>query len=261
MELKLSINCPSYKRADNVKTFDYLSDINVWVAYEEYGDYIKNYPDKNILQCDKGIQGNISRVRNYIIKKELKNNDVVCIIDDDFNGFYYYERKERIKVKGEDFKKFILKYSILAKELGVYHWGVNVNQDKQSYREYTPFSLKSYIGAPFGCFLKGNNCWYDERLPLKEDYDMTLQQINKNRKILRVNKFFYVVKQSEQKGGCATYRNYIREKEQFELLQKKWGSQIVKMDKSNNRSHNMKKKKNENRFDYNPIVRVPIKGV
>ena len=48
------------------------------------------------------------------------------------------------------------------------------------------------------------------------------------RKILRVNKFFYEVKQSEQKGGCATYRNF---------------------------------KKNSKRIDYNPIIKAPIKGI
>ena len=262
MELKLSINCPSYKRPNNVETFDYTSDVNVYVSYEEYKEYKKNYPDKSIIQCPKGVQGNLCRVRNYILKKEFeKCNDIVLIIDDDFKGLYYFEYGERVKVDPEDLRVFLLKYSYLAKELGVYFWGVNVNQDKQNYREYSPFSFKSYIGGPFQCFLKGNNCWYDENLPLKEDYDMTIQQLNINRKVLRVNKFFYIVKQSEQAGGCATYRNFKREKEQFELLQKKWGKKIVKMDNSKSRSNNLKKRKNENRFDYNPIIKVPIKGI
>jgi hypothetical protein len=95
-------------------------------------------------------------------------------------------------------------------------------------------------------------------LPLKEDYDMTIQQLNKYRKVLRVNKFFYDVKQSEQAGGCADYRNMDKEKEQLRLLQKKWGSDIVRSD-NNDRSHNLKKKKRQ--IDYNPIIKVPIKGI
>ena len=51
-------------------------------------------------------------------------------------------------------------------------------------------------------------------------------------------------------------RNRKREQEQFELLQKKWGSNIVREDKSN--KGQTKKVKV---FDYNPIIKVPIKGI
>ena len=59
-------------------------------------------------------------------------------------------------------------------------------------------------------------------------------------------------------GGCATYRNRQREKEQLEALQQKWGTKIVKID-SNNRNKGQTEK--EKRLDYNPIIKVPIKGV
>ena len=91
---------------------------------------------------------------------------------------------------------------------------------------------------------------------MKEDYDMTLQQCNKYRGCLRLNFLTYNVKQSEQKGGCASYRTLMREKEQFELLRKKWGSEIVREDKSN-KGHSKKQK----RFDYNPVIKVPIDGI
>lgn len=57
-------------------------------------------------------------------------------------------------------------------------------------------------------------------------------------------------------GGCATIRNRKREKEQFELLQKKWGGGIVKIDRSNKGRTDKEKL-----FDYNPIIKVPIKGI
>ena len=66
----------------------------------------------------------------------------------------------------------------------------------------------------------------------------------------------YNVKQSEQAGGCAAYRNMENEKKQFELLQRKWGKQIVREDRSN-KGHSKKAKG----FDYNPIIKIPIKGV
>ncbi len=51
-------------------------------------------------------------------------------------------------------------------------------------------------------------------------------------------------------GGCADYRTIQKEKEQFDLLQKKWGSKIVKRDNGS-----------KTNYDINPIIKVPINGV
>jgi len=139
----------------------------------------------------------------------------------------------------------------------VFLWGINVNPDPQCYREYTPFSTLSYVSASFSCFLKGNELIYDERFSLKEDYDMTLQQLNVHRHILRFNKFFYEKKGAEQQGGCATYRNVEKELGQIKMLQKKWGDKFVKIDR-NERSHSSTQEKT---FDINPVITVPIAGV
>lgn len=255
--MKISIACPSWKRP-KVETLDYIPTCRIYIDPSQENEYREMNPGADIVVCPEGIQGNVSRVRNYIIKEELKANDAVLIVDDDLKRIAYWGGKKEFKLEFEDIPDFLMKYTIVAQELGAYLWGVNINKDKQVYREYSPFSTMSFVGGPFQCFLKGNNCWYDERLPLKEDYDMTLQQLNKNRVVLRVNKYFYDCKQSLQAGGCAAYRNMEREKEQLTLLQKKWGSKIVKNDLSN-RSHNLKKKKKG--IDYNPIIRVPIKGI
>ena len=146
---------------------------------------------------------------------------------------------------------------ILCDDFGFKYWGIMCNKDALSYRQTTPFSTVSYIGGPFQVFLKGNPLRYDEALPLKEDYDMTLQNCNKYRGCLRVNKYHYDCQQSKQKGGCATYRNYEREIQQLEALQKKWGSDIVKID--NVLNHNAKKEKRS--IEYNPIIHIPIAGV
>lgn len=256
--MKISVCCPSYKRY-YVETLEYLPFCKVYVDGKEYDNYKKNNPEANLIKCEDGIQGNLCRVRNYILEKEFElGMDIVLIIDDDLSGLFYWEKNQSRLLESEMFLGFIEKYSILARDIGAYFWGVNVNQDRQVYREYSPFSTTSYIGGPFQCFLKGNGLRYDERLMLKEDYDMTLQQLNKYRVVFRVNKYFYIAKQSKQRGGCASYRSIEKEMEQLEMLRKKWGSKIVKID-SSNRSHNLKKKKKK--IDYNPIIHVPIKGI
>jgi len=122
--------------------------------------------------------------------------------------------------------------------------------DKRTNREGTPFNTTAYIGGPFQVILKDNILRYDEDLPLKEDYDFTLQNMHKYNGCLRVNFLCYDVKQAEQSGGCATYRNNDREKQQFIALQKKWGNKIIREDTKSKRN-----------FDFNPKLISPIKGV
>lgn len=262
--MKISVNVPSYKRSERVKTAEYLPYAKVWVDCKEYDDYKRNNPDFNIIACPEGVQGNLCRVRNYIMKQEFDNGaDVVLILDDDyykigrfdFNADENWAYEEHY-LDADEVLIMVEKYSIMANDLGAKFWGLNCGGDRWNYRHDTPFSTRSYIGGPFQCFLKGNRCWYDEQFYLKQDFDMTLQQLNLERVVLRVNSHHYYCNQSTNKGGLAAFRNREREYEETMALQKKWGTQIVKFDDTN-KGHSLK----ERIFDYNPIIRIPIKGV
>lgn len=259
--MRVVVCCPSYKRP-TVETLRYIPFCRVYVDGKEYEDYLSANPGADIVRCADGVQGNLCRVRNYILRQEFESGaDAVIIVDDDMEGLYLWRRNEnfsmsKVKIETVNLISFLEKYSLMCEELGFKFWGANCNQDAMAYMPYTPFGFSKYIGGPFQAFLKGNECFYDESLPLKEDYDMTLQQCNKYRGCLRLNFLTYNVKQSEQAGGCATYRTMIREKQQFEALQKKWGTEIVREDTSN-KGRTAKQK----RFDYNPIIKVPIPGV
>lgn len=258
--MKISFCTPSYRRPNGVDTLRYLPYVKVFVDEGEFKAYRRSHPKSNIVACPKGVQGSVCRVRNYILDREFENGaDVVVLVDDDLKGVYYWEQRGKQLVTAEMLPVAVKKYSIQAREIGAYFWGFNLNQDKQVYREYTPFSTTSPVLGPFQAFLRGGTPRYDERFILKEDYDMSLQNLHKYRVIFRVNKYFYACKQAEQPGGCAAQRNMEKEKEQLFLLQKKWGSNIVRID-ATNRSHNLKRSK-KNYFDFNPIIKVPIKGV
>lgn len=256
--MNVSICCPSYKRP-KVETLDIYPSTRVYVDEGEYKDYVDANPDEaNIISVPKGIQGNLCRIRNYILDTEFTRGvEAVCIIDDDMQGVCRYVPKEasrgifgyeRRVLTEPELYDFIEKGSILCNEWGYKFWGVNCLMDPMAYRQYNPFNTTKYIGGPFQVHLE-NPIRYDERLPLKEDYDMTLQHLAKYRGALRFNMFHYLCKQSEQTGGCAAYRNIKKEMQQFNALQSKWGSKIIKQDKGSKKA-----------FDYNPILKSPIKG-
>ena len=253
--MKISINIPSYKK-EIVKTLKFLPSAKVWIDESEFEKYQRNNKGVNLISVKSGIQGNLCRIRNYIIDQEFKNGaDVVLLLDDDLNGLYQYRFKNgfaynRHKLDEDEIYQLLEKYSILCDDFGFKFWGVNPIAMPLAFRYFSPFSTVAYIGGPFQCILKGNDLRYDEKLHLKEDYDYTLQNLNKYRGALRVNSIFYECDQNESRGGCAVVRNIEKEKEQFLLLQNKWGGKIIKKDITTKKS-----------YDINPIMKSPIKGI
>jgi hypothetical protein len=248
--MKISVNVPSYKRPKDIKTLNYLPYVRVWVDGSDYDAYKKANPKADVVRCADGVQGNLCRVLNYILDEEFKRGmDVVLILDDDIQWIERFEVSEitgygyeRYKLNSDEVLQMVEKYSILAKDLGAKFWGININPDQRCYHHNQPFSTKAYIGGPFRCHLKGSRCRYDERLFFKDDYDMTLQQLNMERVVLRVNAYHYICEQSTNKGGLAAYRNRDREYEQCELLIKKWGGAYLQLRQLEQRAYGKRKK-------------------
>jgi len=250
---------PSYRRPRAVDTLKYLPSIRLYVAKDEAKLYREANPEATIVEMESKVQGNISRVRNHILDREMKPGRAVLIVDDDLQGVWYWQGLERIRLETEaELYAMLRKYTALCREWECPAWGINVNSDGQVYREQTPFSLRSYVGSPFTVHVE-HSCRYDERVPLKEDYDFTLQLLNRYRRVLRVNKFYYLTLQMAQVGGCAMYRNVQREVEQLKILQKKWGTSVVRADSLDTSRNHMTTKKRK--FDVNPVIHPPIRGV
>ena len=150
--MKISVNCPSSRRP-KVKTLDYLPYCQVWVDEGEAEEYRRENPGAKIIACPSGVQGNLCRVRNYIIKTELDGGaDVVCIVDDDLSYIERFVYRDgfafsRERLNSEEFLEMVEKYSIVAEGFGAKFWGMNCNADSLCYRHYTPFSTVAYIGG------------------------------------------------------------------------------------------------------------------
>lgn len=245
--MRVEYYIPSYKRPQKSITQKNYTFAKVVVSEDDADAYKKNGND--IIVVPNSAQGNVCRIRNYILNN-VQNADCCIFMDDDCSGIFIWQKQKKIKLSHTDLQEFCEINTILCIDWGYKLWGLNCVTDKGAYREHTPYSTTSYIGSPFHAHIKNCNILYDENLPLKEDYDITLQHLHKYGGCMRVNYACYDVKQAEQIGGCAQYRNAKKETEQFMLLQKKWGSTIIREDKSSKRS-----------LDFNPILKSPIKGV
>ena len=246
--MKVKIYAPSYRRPQKSITQTLYPSVKLVVKESEADEYLEN--DNDIIVCPDSAQGNVSRIRNWILDNLYDDADCVVIIDDDSHGIGRWMNQKKYIFNDDQLNNFMSKSAYLCDQFGFKHWGVNCIPDGRAYREYTPFSFVKYIGSPFSGHLKDSAIRYDEDLPLKEDYDITSQHVYKYGGALRINYAHYEVKQAEQEGGCATYRNLEKEREQFFLLQKKWGKDIIRRDKKSSRS-----------FDFNPIMRIPVKSI
>ena len=246
------IASPSWKRADTCFTHKYLPEVKYVVCTSQADAYRKN--GLPVWECPDSAQGSVCRVRNWIL--DNADDDELLIVDDDIHYLGRFNGNRHHKMSTDQAMDFIRHGFELAEQFGVRFWGINLIPAKGAYREYTPFSLNNVVLGPFGGFLKAD-CRYDESLPLKEDYDMSLQMLNKHRKVLRINFAHYVCKQHTNLGGCASYRTINKEQEQFKLLQAKWGSHIIRRDSGASKTN----RKRGITYDINPIVRVPIGGV
>lgn len=246
--MRIGYFAPSYRRPEKSITQSVYPFVTLVVAANEAEAYKAN--GNEVIECPNKVQGNLSRVRNWILDKYLNEYDCIVILDDDVSYIARWEAHHKHKMTPGQLEEFCEAHAILCKDAGLFFWGINCTHDKGGYREYTPFGFLQYIGGVFQAHMAGSTLRYDEAIPLKEDYDMTLQHIQKHRGCLRVNYAFYLAKQSKQVGGCATYRNAESEAYQFHLLREKWGSHIITTDTRSKRA-----------LDHNPIIKLPLRGV
>lgn len=261
--MKIRYCIPSYHRAETIKTLNYVPNAYVYVSPDDYENYIKHNPKfKNqIIKCPEGIQGTPDgkgkcKTMNYILDTEMPKNDCIVFLDDDITCLMrkIHDGKDE-KVSSEEFQELVENYCLLAYEWGCGMWSFNLNSDPLMYREFLPFCLHAYTTGAIQAFVRDDGLRFDTQFSMKEDIDMCLQQIQKYHKVLRVNKYYFRVKAFSGKGGVHEFRNKEKEIEQFKKFQKKWGSNIVKL----NKSTALKKSKIK---EYNGAVKikVPLSG-
>lgn len=234
----------SYKRAGNVTSDKVFKDAKIVIPDSQYEDYAK-HEYKNgceLLPIPDKYDGNIVKKRNYILD-HYKGN--ILIVDDDYDHIGRVTNRKNEKLNVDRVDALLRNGFQMCRDLGTVMWGINVQTDPKFYRETGPFSTLSPVLGPFQAFC---DCplRYDESVYLKEDYDMSLQVLQKYHKILRFNMYYYLVNHFNKPGGVVSYRTKQKEIDHLERMVKKWGSKVV--------NYNLEK-------DVDPIVKVPLKGI
>jgi hypothetical protein len=227
----MNVIIPSYKRSHDLKGKDYFLMAKYCVPESQREEYVSVVGEDRVICLPDTEDGDIVRKRNWILRNIPRP---LIMIDDDVSEIGYYESRGG-KVDGNHKIKILDKNALigffehnflLAEEFGVKMWGLAQNQDNRIYKEFLPFNLSNIILGPFQAHLD-HDLYFDERVGTKDDYDMAIQQLNKYRKVLRLNKFHYICEHGDNKGGIVSYRTREKEIEYCKQIMLKWGKKII----------------------------------
>lgn len=232
----MNVVIPSYKRADKLVGKDYFYYAKYVIPKSQEKDYLKVLKAERLIVIPDSHDGNIPKKRNWILKNVARP---LLMIDDDVKnlcmveGMHDVSKKdhqkatEKVYLEPDHALKIIKNGFNLAHQWGCIFWGINLNTDGRNYQQYKPFSLNQVILGPFQGHLK-HDVLFDERMGTKDDYDFSLQVLNKYRKVLRLNKYSYDCEHGFNAGGLCSMRTMEKEKEYCRRIMGKWGDKIIK---------------------------------
>jgi cellulose synthase/poly-beta-1,6-N-acetylglucosamine synthase-like glycosyltransferase len=254
--MDINVIIPSYKRSHDLKGKNYFTMAKYCVPESQKDDYVKVLGENRVITLPDSEDGDIVKKRNWILKNISRP---LIMIDDDVKSINYYENrkgKNNGEHKNKELNKNILNdffehNFVLADDFGVKMWGLAQNEDNRICKEFLPFNLSNIVLGPFQAHLD-HDLFFDKKVGTKDDYDMALQQLNKYKKVLRLNKFHYLCEHGDNKGGIVSYRSKEKEIEYCKNIMLKWGKKIIQYEIPPKKMTDLLNAKK---------VNVPIKGV
>lgn len=223
----MNVIIPSYKRSHDLKGKDYFFMAKYCVPESQKDEYIKEVGKDRIITLPDNEDGDIVKKRNWILKNIPRP---LIMIDDDVKSIGYIQsinnKPKQFTLEKEKLLEFFTNSFVLCNDFNAKMWGMNQNSDPMSYRQYNPISLSNIVLGPFQGHLK-HDLLFDKRVGTKDDYDMALQQLQKYKKVLRLNKFHYLCEHGDNKGGIVSYRSKEKEIEYCKQIMLKWGKKII----------------------------------
>jgi len=165
--------------------------------------------------------GNLMDSRNFALEHSFKNNSICIQLSDDIKKVTTNKNfvKKRTVPLDEAIEDIVGKFKKIN---GVYLMGVPPT-DNFFFANKIVVENKFCIGDML--FVKPNELRFDNQLTLKEDYDFTLQHIQKA-KVLRYQKYLFTFQHYSNAGGAVDIRNDKEEQKNIMILKSKWGNKI-----------------------------------
>lgn len=214
----------SRKRTHNMPTIlELLPNATVLVHESEREDYLKFVPEEQLATHDKL---GISRIRQYAL--DCFPDETIVFIDDDFKGVRSLvgERPSGY-ADAESIKQIVENAVNTSKDLGIdlFYWNRIANP--MQFNGGNPFYFcAGYAGGAFG--VNRRLLSFDQNLSEREDVDITLLSLLKNRKVLIDNRLYFQFGNVNQgTGGLQGLRSSEATTANNAYMKRKWGKWIT----------------------------------
>ena len=130
--------------------------------------------------------------------------------------------------------KQIAQERLIAEKLNIPIISVNGYADKKTVNDLVYMFASYAVGCILG--IKKNTLLFDEKIPYKEDYDISLQSLNEYGCCI-INKYMQTAHKMWCKGGCAEERTIEVERENICKFVKKWGNAVYESNRKRTKNN------------------------
>jgi hypothetical protein len=221
---------PSKGRAHRTTTQDVLPSAVFFVPESESQDYA-DAGIRNIRAVPSEVVG-ITATRNWILDNVESLR--VVMIDDDVKTQGWRKLHDRSSEHRPGNEAFWTaesrKLFQITQQMGFRIWGVSTVSALRAIYPYKPFNFRSYITASFMGIWNDGRTRFDERFPVKEDYELCLRCVVEDGGVLAARYLYWENEHWTTPGGCADYRTREIEEKAIKDLQNLYPGMVRQKD-------------------------------
>jgi len=210
-------------RWETITTHKLIPNATLVVTNEERAKYEHLKGDvADIVEIPASLYG-MAKIRNWILDKF--DEESIFMADDDLESIQVMTHEKALFIYDPaQVEQIIDNLYICAKDAGAKVYGLSINRNPACFYGNQPFKLCTWVDQGWGII--GRDLRFDEHQFVKEDIDLCLQSIMKDRIIWSDNRYAWVGKKRFNKGGLTNYRTNKNDMEDLAYLQRKWGKYL-----------------------------------
>lgn len=224
--MNFNIYVPSYNRWNDTTVFRDV-EYCTYVVRKTEEEHYRKIGIKNVLAVPDEEINSFVKVHTWLI--ENAPEDIICVLDDDISRWYYrLNRKQEVR-NPITITRELERFGQILMDLDLGLLGSPITAVPY-YRD--PWKMGGTIGPIRFYNRKKLKATYEE-MPFFTDTDFVLQELLKNRVVLKPEYFVTDAKLETNKGGMNTSRHKKNQNEAFRLMKEKWGKYVQYDPKSN----------------------------
>ena len=230
---------PSMGRAGDVLTARLFPKYKTFICVpeDELDAYLKFHDSKLLVGHPTSLIG-LGPVRQWMLDNIPSDDKIVVMADDDLIKFQWLGGYEgytggayrTIRDPAHVFE-VLLQTAHICRDAGSTLFGFSETNDIRKFNYPAPFHTRTRINGTAMGIINDGQVKFDPRLVLKQDFDFSLMTLYCKRFVWRDSRYAFVAKHWSNKGGCVSYRTIEAGTRCIEIMQEKYGEDVVFPDK------------------------------